>query len=304
MGTRFRIVLYAPDAEIARGAAQAAFARIAELEDAMSDYREESELMRLCRRAGGPPVRVGDDLFRILRISRDWAAAADGAFDPTAGPVIRLWRRARRTRELPAKGDLRAARALTGWRRMHLDPVAQTVRLERAGMQLDLGGIAKGFAADEALRRLAQAGLERALVVAGGDIVAGEAPPGEAGWKIGVLPFAANGGPTADQLVLRRAAVSTSGDAEQFVEIGGVRYSHIVDPRTGLGVAGRSSVTVRAPDGTTSDAAATALSVLGPARGLRWLDGGNARTANLAALFLQQTPQGPRRFESNRWRAP
>src|SRR5215469_2833893 len=168
MGTRFGLVLYAPDEATARKARQAAFARIASLDASMSDYRQESELMRLCAKAGGPPVRVSDDLFFVLRRAEEVSRRSGGAFDVTVGPVVRLWRRARRTERLPDPDDLRQALAVVGYEKMRLDPQAQTVQLLKPGMLLDLGGIAKGYAADEALAALKRHGVTRALVAAGG----------------------------------------------------------------------------------------------------------------------------------------
>lgn len=263
----FRIVLYAPDRASATEASNAAFSRIAALDAAMSDYREDSELMILCRKAGGPAVKVSGDLFGILTKAQEFAVRSNGAFDVTVGPLVRLWRRARRTGELPDSASLKQALALTGHGKLHLDPATHSVRLERAGMLLDLGGIAKGFAADEAMHVLEQREIRSALVAAGGDIVVSDPPPQKPGWIIAV------GGVTeSEPLTLKNAAVSTSGDAGQNVEIGGVRYSHIVDPKTGRAVTGRSSVTVVARDGTTADALATAASVLGPEESIPMLD--------------------------------
>ena len=269
MGTRFRIVLYAPDAATASGASAAAFARIARLDDSMSDYNPGSELMSLSRHAGGPPIRVSEDLFRVLEKSQALARRTGGAFDITAGPVIRLWRRARRRSELPEAIELAQARALVGYKLLRLDPARRTAQLLKPGMQLDLGGIAKGFAADEALATLKKQGIERALVAAGGDIALGAPPPGKDGWRIGIAPLQSPDAPPTHFLTLHDAGVSTSGDAEQHVEIGGKRYSHIIDPRTGEALTGRSSVTVVAPNATASDSLATAASVLGLQQGLR-----------------------------------
>ena len=248
MGTLFRMVLYARDADAAAQASIAAFGRIAQLDAVLSDYRESSELMSLCRQAGGPPVKVSEDLFRVLWPAQEWAARTNGAFDVTVGALVQLWRRARRTREMPEAQRLAEALALTGYQKLHLDRKTRSARLARRGMRLDLGGIAKGFAADQAMAVLERQGIRAALVAAGGDIVVSDPPPALAGCVIAVAPLDASDPPPARRLWLRRAAVSTSGDAEQNVEIGGVRYSHIVDPRTGLGLVGRRSVTVVAPD--------------------------------------------------------
>jgi FAD:protein FMN transferase len=272
MGTQFRIVLYAADEATAKRASQAAFRRVADLNNTMSDYLPESELMRLCKKAGGPAVAVSPDLFAVLARAAEISRITDGNFDVTVGPVVRLWRRSRRSQLLPSDAEMTAARALVDYRLVTLDPVARTVRFAKPGMLLDLGGIAKGFAAESAQTVLKQHGISRALVAAGGDIAVSGPPPGKPGWEIGIAraPGEPTDGPT---LILHDAGVSTSGDAEQYVEIGGKRYSHIVDPRTGLGLTDSWQVTVIAPDATTSDGMTKVLCVLGPERGLKAIAG-------------------------------
>ena len=272
MGTTFRIVLYARDEPSGRIAAERAFAQIARLDQILTDYQPASELSRVTREAVGHPIHVSDDLLEVLAQSQDLARRSDGAFDITVGPLTRLWRRARREVELPATSDLEAARRATGFRLLHLDATARTVEFDRPGMQLDAGGIAKGFAADRALRVLVALGVPRAIVAAGGDIAIGDPPPDRSGWDI-ALAGLDNAPAPGSPLTLSHAGVSTSGDAEQWVEIGGVRYSHILDPRTGQPITGRSSVTVVAGNATTSDMLATAVDVLGPESGRRLVDG-------------------------------
>jgi thiamine biosynthesis lipoprotein len=299
MGVRTRLVVYAPNEATAARACTAAFQRVAELEDLMSDYRPTSELMRLCAQAGGPPVPVSDDLFFVLQQAQDLARRSGGAFDVTVGPYVALWRNARKTGQFPAEEELQRARRMIGWRKMRLDPKARTVRLLVPGMRLDLGGIAKGYAGDGALAVLKEQGVTRALFEAGGDIVVSGPPPGRRGWVVELFDTrqggdretrrqgdketglrsrgdrAAKQGRQGDRetgrwvrtLTLAYAAVSTSGDTEQFVEFHGKRYSHIVDPRTGLGLTHRLAVTVVARDGLTADSLATAVSVLGPEKG-------------------------------------
>jgi thiamine biosynthesis lipoprotein len=261
MGVDARLVVYAPDQETAEDAGTAAFARIAALDSMMSDYRRDSELMCLCARAGGPPVRVSPDLFLVLCRAQEVARESGGAFDVTVGPLIALWRKARKTAVLPDPAALKRARRLVGWQKLRLDEGARTVRLTVRGMKLDLGGIAKGYAADDAQRVLKQHGITRALVQLGGDIVVSGPPPGTDGWTIRV-PNAGNDQGPADLRFADRA-ISTSGDTEQFAMIGGRRYSHVVDPRTGVALTNRVQVTLTAPDGLTSDPLSTALCVLG-----------------------------------------
>lgn len=300
MGTLVRLVLYAADASAAEAAAARAFGRIGALDETLSDYRETSELNQVSRRAGAGAVEVSEDLFRVLEAGQRVARASGGAFDVTAGPLSLVWREARRRKTLPDPARLAAARALVGSARLALDHARRTVGLGREGMQLDAGGIAKGFAADEAAAVLRACGIRSALVAAGGDIVVTDAPPGTAGWRVAVASIDGPNAAPSGYLTLRDAAVSTSGDAEQFMVVDGVRYSHIFDPRTGRALRGRSSVTVVAPDGMTSDALATAASVLGGTRGIRLVDA----TPRAAALIVEaREGDGMRRFESRRWRA-
>jgi len=263
MGTKFRVVLYAADKESADNAARAAFARVAELNRVMSDYLADSELMKLCQKSAkepAGPVEVSDELFFVLSKAQEVSELSDGAFDVTVGPVVRLWRQARKDREMPDPAVLKAALKRVGYKNLELDPKAKTVSLKVPGMQLDLGGIAKGYAADEGLKAIEKLGIKSALVAASGDIAVSDAPPGKPGWRIDIASLP--GDKEKRQLLLKNAAVSTSGDAEQFVVIGGVRYSHIVDPRTGIGLTGRRSVTVVARRGILADSLSKMASIL------------------------------------------
>jgi thiamine biosynthesis lipoprotein len=251
MGVAVRLTLFAPDRARASQAGSASFARFREIDDMMSDYQTNSELNRLCRTAGSDPVGVSQELFEVLSAAYELSELSNGAFDVTAAPVVRLWRTARRNSLLPSPGSLTAAFSRVGHRRVHLDPTTGTVALE-PGTTLDLGGIAKGYAIDAALDVLSLYGVESAMVEAGGDIAVSAAPPGEAGWRVSVR------GLNAPPFVLEHQAVSTSGDGEQSVEIDGVRYSHIVDPRTGLGLTDSRQVTVTGRRAFGTDPVATA----------------------------------------------
>lgn len=279
MGTRFRIILYAADEQTGRKAATDAFARIASLNAIMSDYDKASELMRLCSQAGGPPVPVSAELFFVLSKAQEVSRQSGGAFDVTIGPVVKLWRTARKLHKLPDAEKLVQARALVGWRNIRLDKDKRTVQLLKAGMQLDLGGIAKGYAADEALAVLKKHGIERALVAAGGDIAVSGPPPEADGWRIAIATLPGEQDP--GRLILHHAAVSTSGDAEQFVEIDGKRYSHIVDPRTGIGLLDRMSATVVARRGIDADSLTKVLAVLGPEKGIKILESSEGTSARM-----------------------
>ena len=271
MGLPFRVIVYTRDAGEAAQAADAVWTRIAELNASLSDYEAESELSRLSRTGGsGRWIPLGPDLARVLTTAQEISRRSDGAFDVTVGPQVLLWRRARRQRVLPSPEALAAARAATGWEHLHLRRrrALWEARLDRAGMRLDLGGIAKGYALDEAADVLRKRGITRFLVSGGGDMVLGDPPPEKHGWTVEAGVFDATNAPPPRMLSLKRTGLATSGDTFQRAEIGGVRYSHIVDPRTGMGLTDHSLVTVVAPSGMIADALSKVICVLGPDRGL------------------------------------
>jgi len=266
MGVAWTITVYARDPESGEQAVAAGFAEAERLERILSDYNPESELSQLS--AAAPtrePIRVSDDLWAVLERADEIRGLTDGAFDITVGPLTTLWRQSRRSGYLPRQDKLIAARSAVDGAAVLLDREARTASLTRAGMRLDPGGIGMGYAADRVLTVLAGHGIASAMVDASGDVAVSAAPPGADGWRIEVAPMP--GDRAGQVVVLENAAITTSGDARQFVEIEGRRWSHIVDPRTGLGVAGPAAVTVIAPDCTTADAVATAASVLGHERG-------------------------------------
>jgi thiamine biosynthesis lipoprotein len=265
----------------------------------MSDYDATSELSRLSQASPtAAPVKLSEDLGTVLAASQNLSRRSGGAFDVTVGPLTQLWRRARRQKEFPAEDRLREALAAVGYQQLRLNEEERTAELLKPGMRLDLGGIAKGFAGDEALKVMARFGVTRALVNGGGGLSLGESPPGEKGWKVGVAPLEAEAEPSR-VLLLANSGIATSGDAWQYVEINGVRYSHIVDPRTGLGLTTRSSVTVVARSGALADGLATAASVLGPEKGLKLID----ETPGAAALFVWLENDQLKTSESSRFRA-
>lgn len=286
MGVPFKVLLYAPDESAAKGAFDAAFSRIAELNSLLSDYDPHSELSRLSKASPMPrPRPISPDLWLVLERSQQLARQTDGAFDVTVGPYIRLWRRARRQQQMPSPERLAEARASVGYRHLVLDAQHRTAQLTAPRMQLDLGGIAIGYAVDEAMQVLRRHGITRALIDASGDILAGDPPPGERGWKVAIDPVAEDDAPSREML-LAGGAVTTAGDAFQHVVLDGKRYSHIVDPRTGLGLTDQIAVTVIARDCLTADSLDTAVSVLGVEAGLKLIEA----TPGAAAIFVR--PQG------------
>lgn len=258
MGVRASVVLYSRDERVAFENAAAAFDEIGRLEDILTDYRANSEASRLTAGAPGQWQDVSSELWDILDRSADLALASDGLFDPTLGPQVALWRRARKSLELPTAKELTEASERSGMSLVQLDHGPRggggggRVKLGKEGMKLDFGGIGKGYAAQRAVDLLVARGTPMAMVAIAGDVAAAEPPPGERGWKVAV--DARQPGSSPRLIRLRHRAVSTSGDTEQFVEIGGVRYAHIVDPRTGLGATERRSATVIAGAGWLADA--------------------------------------------------
>ncbi|HEX4142585.1 MAG TPA: FAD:protein FMN transferase [Pirellulales bacterium] len=269
MGAPFKLVFYADDEAAAERAAEAAYQRVDELNLIFSDYEPESELSRLSRSSPtSQPVKLSDPLWAILVRANQLSEASDGAFDVTVGPYIRLWRRARKMHVLPDADSLAKARDAVGYRNLRLDPAEHTASLMRPHMVLDLGGIAMGYTVDEVLAVLARQGIRQALVDGSGDIGVGDPPPGKTGWTIGIAPPTV-GEPPTRYVTLTHAAITTSGDLYQHVDIDGVRYSHIVDPKTGLGLTDRSSVTLIARDCLTADSVTKAIAVGGPEKGLK-----------------------------------
>lgn len=263
MGMIVQMTLYAKDPAQSRLAAKTAFDRIRELNQILSDYEDDSELNRVRHSSGsGDWIEVSPELWTVLRQSARFAKESDGAFDITAGPVIQLWKRARRQRALPDPAKLAEARTRTGHYYIHYRESDRAVILWRKGMRLDLGGIAKGYAMDEAMKVLNREGIRSALITGGGDMVAGDPPPGKPGWKIELPQLNTNAPPAFIRLA--NAAFATSGDRYQYVVLDGKRYSHIVDPRTGVGLTDHSLVYVIAPSGMIADGLATTSSVLNP----------------------------------------
>jgi thiamine biosynthesis lipoprotein len=271
MATKFRLSLHAENRETAEKAAEDAFAHVAALTAVFSDYEPYSELSRLNATKPNVPFQASPELVEIITRSLEISQLTDGAFDITCGHLTRLWRSMKNRKQLPPPERLAAAKAAMDWHAVKVDAQASTITLTKPGMLLDLGGIAKGYAADSVLKRLRERHhITRALVIAGGDIAIGDPPPGKEGWEIKLRTYIEPiGGGVAklDTVLLKNTAVSTSGDLYQSITIEGKRYAHIISPKSGLGVTETVSCSVIARDGTTSDALATAMVVLGKEKG-------------------------------------
>lgn len=273
MGTFVRITVYAASRDGAKSAADAAFARIDEVSALMSSYVPDSELSGI-NRAAGKPVRVSPKTLSVIEEAITVGGLTNGALDITIGPLRRLWKAAGKSNILPTPAEIAEARRHVGYKKILTDPVANTVRLSDPSMEINLGGIAKGFAVDEAIVALRERGIRSALVDAGGDLYAlGTRGDGKL-WRVGVQnprrPRDSSDFPSI--LAVQDVAVATSGNYQQFVTIEGRRYSHIIDPSTGRPVAKVPSATVIAPTCTRADALATATSVLDVSESLRIVD--------------------------------
>ncbi|MCR9101538.1 MAG: FAD:protein FMN transferase [bacterium] len=263
MGTEFRVILYADSDRLAQTAARAAFDTLDALNARLSDYDAQSELSQLSRLDSGAVVEVSRPLWEVVRQGQALSGLSQGAFDLTIGPLSKLWRRAFRQQQFPDFKQIEAARARVGYEHIQVLP-GQRLRVLSSGIKLDAGGIAKGFAVDAMTETLLACGIQSSLVDGGGDIRITSPPPGTTGWAIQVQQMDSLGQSQSVTLHLAHRAIATSGDYYRYLSWEGSRYSHIIDPRTGLGVQHGAQVTVLCPDCATADALASALSVMGP----------------------------------------
>ncbi|MBA4854041.1 FAD:protein FMN transferase [Emticicia sp. BO119] len=260
MGTQFRIMLYAPDSATASAASQKAFVRLDTLNMILSDYREDSEINRLCRTSGTETyIKVSNDLWKIIKESIKGARMSDNNFDITIGPMTQLWRRMKRQKQLPSETQIAEARAKVGIDNIALATNTQSVMLKKKGMRIDFGGIGKGYAEDEMMKTLQENGITSAMIEAGGNIVISNPPHQEKGWKVII---------NAKDYYLKNCGVSTSGDMYQFVEINEKKYSHIIDPKTGIGTTEMKQVTIISKDGTSSEWLSKAIYLMDKKKGM------------------------------------
>ncbi|MCK0146453.1 FAD:protein FMN transferase [Arenibacter sp. F26102] len=297
MGTQIGLVFYNNNEDMARAdsIAQLVFDRIDALNNTLSNYLPQSEINKLSS-SSNINVALSDDLSRLLQISGDYAANTNGAFDITLGPLIELWRKARENRQIPSITEIRTAHQRTGYGNLEF-PMVNMVRLKQEGMQLDVGGIGKGFAADEAINLLKRHGISSALVDMGGDVTVSDAPPNREFWTLGFSYFDKNGGGVFQKIKLKNQAVATSGDLYQYAVIDGKRYSHIIDPRNGMALSNNIQVTVIAPNGAMADAYASALSVLGIEEGRKIVE----ETTDLEVFMVEDVPGSYQQWNSSRF---
>jgi thiamine biosynthesis lipoprotein len=264
MGTRFEVVLPGADRLRLQTAAEAALEEIRRLEEQLSMYRWESELSGINARAAVEAVRVEPQLFELLRIAGEISRTTDGAFDPTIGPLLRAWGFVGGAGAVPAPEEVAAARELTGFDLVELDPEAFTVRFLREGVTLDLGAVGKGYGIDRAVELLEDAGIENALIHGGTSTAFGlGTPDGENGWRVALRNPLAEEGVSLGEVTLRDLALSVSAPHGKAFREGDRLYGHVLDPRTGEPTRGAALAAVGHPSATLTDALSTALLVLG-----------------------------------------
>ena len=288
MGTVFTVTVWGRDTTAMLAAVHAARDSVRLVDSLMSTYRAESDISRLNAGAGGRAIRVSPQTIRVLLQARRYHRLSGGAFDPTVGPLVRAWGFHGTKGRVPPRRELDSLRALVGYDAVEIDTLAGAVRLPRHGMQLDLGGIAKGHALDLARIALADPSIAGGTVNLGGNVLAFGRSPDDAPWRI-VVAHPRDPERALGAFMLDSGAVATSGDYEHYFRVAGRRYAHIIDPRTGRPARGVLSVTVTGPRGEWSDGLSATLFLLGPSRGAAladslpgvaavWvLDGGTAR---------------------------
>jgi FAD:protein FMN transferase len=283
MGTIFTVAAYGKDRDFLAEVVTEVFEEVDQLDEQMSNYKPGSELSQINREAARHEVIVEPKLFRLIEDSLRYGRETDGAFDITVGPLMKHWGFFKGRGRLPSQAEIEQVLKRIGYRHVKLDPARRTIRFDEEGIELDLGGIAKGYAVDRAVDTLRSNGITAALVSSGmSSIYALGSPPGEHGWKITVRdPYDAR--KAGDVLYLQNYSLSTSGSYEKFFKIGEKIYCHIMDPHTGWPVQNMLSTVVVAPSGTQTDALSTSFFVLGVEGTGKYL----ATHPNLSVVFYK-----------------
>jgi thiamine biosynthesis lipoprotein len=263
MGATFTVIAYGEDRQELEDGLEAAFTEVRRLDTMLSNYAPASEWSRVNRLAAERPVPVSQELFDLLSSCVEFGRKSEGAFDITVGPLMRVWGFYKGSGRLPSKAEISQAEASVGYRNIVLDAANRTVRFGKAGVDIDPGGIGKGYAVDKMIEQLKEHGIKSALVSAGGSSIYGlGAPPNDTGWTVRIR-HPRKWSETVQELQLKDESLSTSGDYEKFFEANGKIYSHIMDPRTGHPAEGTLSVSVVAPRTFTSEAWTKPFFVLG-----------------------------------------
>lgn len=292
MGSAFNLIIVSADSNKANHLAQKSYELVDSLNHIFSNYDSSSELSKINASAGLLPYKMSRAMLDLVQKSQYAYIQSKGAYDISIGPLSSLWRNARKAKLFPEASTVLATKKLVGFAQVKINKRLGTIFLPNANMQLDFGGIAKGYIAQWVINFLKANGIQQALVDAGGDIVMSGPPLNQQGWLIGVnLPE------TTDQLLnkklqLSNCSVATSGDVFQFIEYKGVKYSHIINPLTGYGVTNLRNVTIVAKTGATADWLATACSIL-PIKEAKQL-----AISHQAALLITTLKNGKLVFEA------
>ncbi len=255
MGSTYTIALYGKDRVRMEAAADAAMDEVRRLDDMLSNYKPDSEWSEINHHAAEKPMKVTGEMFRLLSACQEYSSESDGAFDISVGPLMKVWGFYKGSGHLPHRAEVQASLTKVGYRHVHLDPAAQTVWFDRPGVELDPGGIGKGYAVDRMVEILKKSGVTIALVAGSGSSIYGMgAPPLEPkGWRVDIKdPRDPN--KSAAEVYLKDMSMSTSGSYEKFFRAEGRIYAHIMDPRTGYPAQGSTSVSVIAPRTIDSEA--------------------------------------------------
>jgi thiamine biosynthesis lipoprotein len=289
MGTFAHVIVIAVEEKAAQACIEAAIEQINKIDELMSYHNPDSEISRLNRSAFENPVKVGPLTYQVIKKAVEFSRLTDGAFDVTVGPLVDLWRRAGDANTVPTQQQLQEAGSRVGWDKLILEDSEQSVQFAVDGMRLDLGGIAKGFAIDKAIEAIEEAGGLGALVDIGGDIRCfGKTPKGQKYWLVGLQnPDLESEEQILFTLKLSAGAVATSGDYQRFVLIGGRHYSHIINQKTGNSAEALSSVTIITDSATDADALATAVSVMGAAKGTELIE----KSSSTEAIIISAAPE-------------
>jgi thiamine biosynthesis lipoprotein len=281
MGTVFTVAAYGKDRTFLAEVVEEVFEELDRLDKQMSNYKPESELSAINREAAIHPVVVEPGLFHLLEISTRRSEETDGAFDITVGPLMKSWGFFRGRGRLPAQAEISQVLKRVGYQHLKLDAERRTIKFDESGVEIDLGGIAKGYAVDRAVGILRSNGIRSALVSSGtSSIYALGSPPGARGWKITVRdPYDAR--KAGDVLHLQNYSVSISGSYEKFFKIAGKDFCHIMNPHTGWPVQDVLSTAVLAPTATDTDGRSAGFFVMGVERSRKYL----AVHPNLAVVF-------------------
>lgn len=279
MDTIITITVVSPEEKEADTAINKAFSVIERLDKLVSSFSSQSEISKINRSAGIDFIKVSEETYQLINAAIKAAQVSDGAFEPSIGPVVNLWDIADIIKhnavvkpKVPAPNKIKERLMFVNYKDIIIDDHDMSIKLRKKGMALDLGAITKGFAADKAVISLKESGIKAGIVSCAGDLRVFGKKPDNSNWQVGIRAPRGKPDDLAAVLSLNDMAVSTSGDYERYFIIDGIRYHHIIDPKTGYPSKGFQSVTILNEQGVITDSLSTAVFVLGPKRGLEFVN--------------------------------